>query len=159
MTRTFDRPTAAVTALEVELVRIRDAKSTLLDVEMRERYASRDPEAEAEMTRDATSARTSQRDAEEKLVALVARLRIEDPGAIASWVERHVALLEEVIAAHANAEAGSREQVTLGVAEEERAAWREVLAGRRTHVEENVFYVPRPRERVRELFGVAADRW
>lgn len=133
-------------ALERLLARRRAALSTLLDMDFADRYA--DPVTRAELAKESEGAREEETAAVAELAALVADLRERAPDVITRWAEAHVTLLEHYLE-HVEDPEGTRRFV----AGQERDGWREVVAGARAYVDENVYYVHPDRALYRSLFG------
>ncbi len=137
--------------LETLLAATREADSTLLSMDGYERWgAQHDTEEGRErMMREAQAASEARSTAIASLEALVARLRIEDPEAIARWADLHDVLLREFIEACGTDEGKS---TSVFVAKEERDGWAAVKRGERAFVDENTFYVHVDPTRYHALF-------
>lgn len=142
-------PRDHVRALETLLARIRRSGGVLLNVDMWERWGAghASDDERARVAADAEAAAQDRREAARGLDALVARLRVEAPDAVAAWADAHDALLAAFLE-------GCADSTGRFVAEQERAAWAEVRRGERAWVEENVFYVSIDPARYRALLGI-----
>lgn len=142
-------PRDDVRALETLLARLRRSAGVSLNADMWERWgaAHASDEEKARVAADAEAATRDRSEAARGLDALVARLRVEAPDAVAAWADAHDALLAAFLA-------GCADSTGRFVAEKERAAWAEVRRGERAWVEENVFYVSIDPVRYRALFGI-----
>jgi hypothetical protein len=73
----------------------------------------------------------SAEDARQRLIALLARLRVESPAVVADWTGRHIAILRRILREldPGPAGAGSDQSVRLYVAGETLKKWRRVARG------------------------------
>ena len=130
-------------ALETLLAQKRRLGVELLSFDGYDRWGAQHdtPEHRAEMEADAARIGNEHAAVVDELGALVARLRTEDPGAIARWADLHGELLRAFVTTCAGAEAASHESTGVMVANEEIEGWAAVKRGDKPFVEENVYYV------------------
>lgn len=125
-------------ALERLLRRRRTLGGRLLNADMFDRWGPKEgPEFEAMQTESAAATR-EHAEVSAALVARSAETFARDPEAVRSWAAAHIDLLESFIATYA---AEPNFSTHVFVAREESALWREVAAGTRPFVDENVYYV------------------
>ncbi len=138
--------TESAIALE-RLLRKRHALgNTLLNVDMFERWGPKEgPEFDV-MVADGIAARRDHAVVTAELTALAA----ESPETLRAWADAHVQLLEQFVATHSS---DASQDTAVFVAREEIAGWRDVAAGSRAYVDENVFYVRVDADLHRALFG------
>jgi hypothetical protein len=138
-----------VAELETQLARIRQRNSSLLDIDMWDRWGRRHASDQeiAERAANEKQCTADRAEAIETLLALVARLRGDHPDAIAAWADAHQELLGAFIAE-------ARDSTAVYVATQEREGWAAVKRGDKPFVDENTFYVSIDRERYRALFGI-----
>lgn len=144
--------------LETLLAQKRRLGGALLSFDGYDRWGAQHdtPENRARVETDAAHAQAEHVAVVEQLVALVARLRTEDPAAIERWADLHCELLRAFVATCEGAEQGSSAAVGAFVANEEMAGWGAVKRGEKAFVEENGFYVSVDRARYAAAFGVEA---
>ncbi|MBA2538095.1 MAG: hypothetical protein H0V17_00545 [Deltaproteobacteria bacterium] len=139
-----------VRALETLLARIRVRNAGLLDFDMWDRWGRQHASDQeiAERSENAQLATADRATATRELEALVTKLRVEQPGAVAAWADAHVAFL-------AAFRAKAYDNLTeIFVADQEQQAWEQVKQGEKLFVEENGFYITIDRELYRSLFGI-----
>jgi hypothetical protein len=143
-------------ALETLLAQKRRLGGELLSFDGYDRWGAQHdtPEHRAEMEADAARIGREYAAVVERLGALVARLRTEDPTAIERWADLHCELLRAFVTTCARAEATSHESTGAMVASDEIEGWAAVKRGDKPFVEENVYYVSVDRARYVAAFGI-----
>ncbi len=145
---------ARVIELETLLRRIRDANACLGSFDGWDRWgrSSADAAQVKQMEDDAAAAQRDLAAATAAIEALVATLRAEAPQEIAAWADAHDALLAGYLAsedAH-----GPYAESAAQAANEARAEWADVKAGKRSYSEQGTYAETRDKARYRELLGV-----
>jgi hypothetical protein len=140
----------AARELERLLLRRHALNNILLNVDMFDRWGPKSGPEYEQMMADGAQAQGEQQEVTRRLAALSVETWQRDPDAIRAWATAHIDLLERFIAGHAG---DTQHDTAVFVAREEIAAWREVAAGARPYVEENVFYVRVDPLRHAEWFG------
>lgn len=145
-----------VAELETLLAKIRHANASLLDIDMWDRWGRQHSSAQEIAEREAHGDRcAAERTAlRERLTALVAKLRAEQPEAVAAWADAHDAFLAAFVEESTRPDSPSRDSTALFVAKQEREGWAAVKRGELAFVDENCFYITIDRNRYRALFGI-----
>ncbi len=141
----------SVTALERLLHQRRQCANAMLNLDMMDRWAG--GEAAAKASRDYGPVAEEHRALTAAIEERVAELRSADPAAVEQWVDAHVRLLDRFI--DSDLSSYSMADTARYVAREEREAWREVAAGERAFVDQNIYYVRRDPVLFEALFGFA----
>ncbi|MDY0059039.1 MAG: hypothetical protein RBU45_04460 [Myxococcota bacterium] len=122
-------PEENVLALERLVSRRRALSQVLLSLDAYERWGhGSDPAFE----RQAQGAGAEKERVTRELGARVASLRLAEPDAVARWAMAHVRIIDAFLAG-----ATERQRTEAYVAEQERTAWLELLAGARDFVAQN----------------------
>lgn len=137
-----------VGAIELErlLVTIRAAAAELLNMEMYERWGQGSDPAMNKKMEQGFSVRQLHTTAKTELARLVREYLTTQPTSVEYWVNAHLQLLQHFLQ-------NVTDSTARYVAEEETAAWRALLAGKRDIVEENTYYVHPDAELHAKLFG------
>ncbi|HMV37436.1 MAG TPA: hypothetical protein PKW28_09975 [Turneriella sp.] len=137
---------AAAVELEQLVLTIRHAGAELLNMEMYERWGHGSDSAMNKKMEQAGFMREVRTNAGAQLAELVRHYRREQPEAVEYWANGHLQLLQYFLQ-------NVTDSTARYVAEEETAAWRALLAGKRDIVEENTYYVHPDAELHAKLFG------
>lgn len=132
--------------LERLLRRIHALGGQLLSMDAYERWGGGADPAMNEMLARGGEVRDAHTSGLAELDTLLARLRVEDAGAVAYWAEAHERLLARVVET-------TSDDTARFVAEQERRAWRALRDEGGPVVRENVFYVHVDPELHSALFG------
>lgn len=141
----------SVTALERLLHQRRQCASAMLNLDMMDRWAGEGTAARA--SREYGPVAEEHRALTVAIEERVAELRESDPEAVEQWVDAHVRLLDRFI--DSDLSDYTMADTARFVAREERDAWREVAAGERVFVDQNIYYVRRDPVLFEALFGFA----
>ena len=138
-------------ALERLLSRRRTLGGFLLNADMFDRWGPKEgPEFES-MAVESAAANREHASVTAALAARAAETRARAPESVRAWANAHVDLLERFIATYTSEPTYA---TNVFVARQEAGQWREVAAGRRAFVEENVFYVHVDAAQHAAYFGV-----
>ncbi len=132
------RVSEAACGLERLSATIRRLSSAMVSLDAYDRWGARTDEDHARAFQETQELGQASNEATAKLEALLARLRAEEPEAVAAWAAAHVRLREHFLE---HLVEGPRNRTERFVAKEEIDAWKALATGEGGLVDENTFYV------------------